>query len=214
MSAPTSSLDRSSAAGAARQRGAVLIFGLIALVVMLIGTAALIRSMNTSLFTAGNFAFKRDLTNQGERAIAAVLDAVQTGALSAETSRQSGNAARNYSATVLPTNSQGIPLALLSDGALAGVGVTSNDIQIADMGVTVRYVVDRLCASDGAVTADNCSLSDMAVPAGGSSGELINAMDASSGGTAAVATQAVYRVSIRVEGPRRTQSFFQTTFKL
>ncbi|MBL8327540.1 MAG: hypothetical protein JNJ71_01730 [Rubrivivax sp.] len=201
-------------AAATRQRGAVLIFGLIALVVMLIGTAALVRSMNSSLFTAGNLAFKRDLTNQGERAIATVMDTVQTGALALEATREANNPANNYSASALPTNPQGIPLALLSDTALAGVGVTSNDIAIADMGVTIRYVVDRLCATTGTATTDACAQADSNVPAGSSSSELMNLMDSSSGGLGAVQSQVVYRVSIRVDGPRRTQSFFQTTFRL
>ena len=101
------------------QRGAVLLFAMIALVVLLIGAAALMRSMNTSLFTAGNFGFKRDLTNQGERAIAAVLDQVSAGALGTEGSRQANATANNYSASILATNDQGIPLALLTDAAFA-----------------------------------------------------------------------------------------------
>ena len=131
------------------QRGAVLLFAMIALVVLLIGTVALMRSMNTSLFTAGNFGFKRDLTNQGERAIATVLDLVQTGALGSEAAREGNATARNYSASILPTNGDGIPLALLSDAAFAAVGVAGNDISPADMGVTVRYVIDRLCVAAG-----------------------------------------------------------------
>ena len=130
----------------ARQRGAVLLFGMIALVVLLVGTAALVRSMNTSVFTAGNYGFKRDLTNQGERAVAAVLDVVQTGALSTVAAREASDPARNYSAQLLATNPQGIPLALLSDAQFAGVGVAANDISISDMGITIRYVVDRVSA--------------------------------------------------------------------
>jgi type IV pilus assembly protein PilX len=196
------------------QRGVVLIFGLIALVIMLIGTAALVRSMNTSLFTAGNSAFKRDLTNQGERAIATVITAVQTGPLSTEAAREASDASRNYSAVALATNAQGIPLALLSDAAMAGIATSANDLTIADMAVTVRYVVDRMCVAAGPATSGGCMQADDTVPVGGSTSELLNAMDASSGGIAAVAAQVVYRVSIRVEGPRRTQSFFQTTFRL
>lgn len=210
MNRPRQGLNRQRRA----QRGVVLIFGLIALVILLIGTAALVRSMNTSLFNAGNFAFKRDLTNQGERAIATVMAAVQTGALATEAARESDDANRNYSASVLPTNAQGIPLALLSDAGMAGIATSANDIVIADMAVTVRYVVDRLCVNDGPATAGGCTQADDNVPVGGSTGELINAMDSSSGGIGAVQSQVVYRVSIRVEGPRRTQSFFQTTFRL
>ena len=47
-----------------RQHGVVMLFGLIALAIMLIGTAAMVRSMNTSMFNAGNLGFKRDMGNQ------------------------------------------------------------------------------------------------------------------------------------------------------
>jgi type IV pilus assembly protein PilX len=182
--------------------------------VLLIGTLALMRSMNTSLFTAGNYGFKRDLTNQGERAMTTVLDMVQTGALGNDGARQADATASNYSASVLPTNAQGVPLALLTDTEFATVGVASNDIALADMGVTVRYVIDRLCASDGPATQDGCTLAGNLLPAGSSASELLRAEDGSSGGAGAVAPQVVYRVSIRVDGPRRTQSFFQSTFTI
>jgi len=195
-------------------RGAVLLFAMIALVILLIGTAALLRSMNTSLFTAGNFGFKRDLTNQGERAIAAVLDVVQAGALGNDAARQASASASNYSAAILATNDQGIPLALLTDAAFAAAGVTGNDIALSDMGVSVRYVIDRLCAGVGPATQDSCTLAGNLLPAGSSSSELLRAEDGSSGGSGAVAPQVVYRISIRVDGPRRTQSFFQSTFTI
>ena len=198
----------------ARERGVILLFALIALVLMLIGTAALVRSGGNSLFAAGNFGFKRDLTNQAERAMTAVLAQVQgAGALASEASRQSTNIARNYSAVLLAPNKQGIPEALLvDDSAFGAFGTTANDIVLADQGVTVRYVVDRMCTATGAADASRCTVADDKVPMGASNSELLNPMDGSSGGASGVAPQVIYRLSIRVTGPRGTQSFFQTTF--
>jgi hypothetical protein len=139
---------------------------------------------------------------------------VQTGALGTEGARQANATANNYSASVLAANAQGVPLALLTDAAFAAVGVAGNDIQLADMGITVRYVIDRLCAGAGPATQDSCTLAGNTIPAGSSSSELLRAEDGSSGGTGAVVPQVVYRVSIRVDGPRRTQSFFQSTFTI
>jgi type IV pilus assembly protein PilX len=199
---------------ALRQRGVVLLFGMIALVVLMVGTAALVRSMNTSLMTAGNFGFKRDLTNQGERAIQVVLDLMDSGALATEAARQSNNINLNYSASLLPTNAQGIPQALLSDAQFAGVGIAANDIAIADMGITVRYVVDRMSDAAGPADTSNTLMADNAVPGGGSASQLMTAELSSSGGSGAIAMQVVYRISVRVTGPRNTQSFYQSTFKL
>ena len=200
----------------AQQRGVALVFAMIALVLMLIGAAAIMQSLNTSLFSAGNLGFKRDLTNQGERALNTVLTLVSSGALGSDAARQSNNPAQNYSATIFTdTNGQGIPAALLTDAAFAGVGVAGNDISIADMNVTVRYVVDRLCtAGTAAVSPTACSVAGNVAPLGGSSSESARAEDASAGGVGALLPQAIYRVTIRVAGPRATQSFFQATFTI
>jgi len=189
------------------QRGVVMLFGLIVLLIMMIGTVAMMRSMNTSTFNAGNMGFKRDLTNQGERAVATVLALLQSGALGTEAARQNAATSRNYSATILPTNSQGVPNALISDSAFTAVASTSNDITVSGQGITLRYVIDRLCVNTGAASATHCTMSDNGQPSGCSATPCDDLSDA-------VPQQAVYRVSIRVTGPRQTQAYFQTTLTL
>lgn len=196
------------------ERGVIMLFGLIALAIMLIGAAAMVRSMGTSMLNAGNLGFKRDLTNQGERAVASVMAVLQTGALSTDVARQSSNVAQNYSATMLATNEQGLPDALLSDSTFSSAGVSSNDITISEQSVSVRYLIDRLCVNTGLAAADHCTMADDPNPVGGSGSEMIRAEDASAGGAGAVGQRVVYRVSIRVTGPRSTQAYFQTTLSL
>ena len=221
-------------------RGAVLLFTLIALTVMLIGAVALIRSFNTSLTNAGNLAFKRDLQNQAERIVPAVLALVQTGDLSTATARASHSTAHNYSASILPSNEQGIPNALLDATAFAAVGTAANDVNVTAggvaQGVTIRYLIDRQCRSTGdeaLLGADSCLVAiDSGAPAGGSSslteraefsapgaaaaasaaGATAAASPSGAAGAGGVAPQMVYRLSIRITGPRATQAFFQTTF--
>lgn len=197
----------SSSRHARAQRGVVMLFGLIALVIMLVGTVAMLRSMNTSLFNAGNIGFKRDLTNQGERAVATVLTLLQSGALGTEVSRQASSVARNYSATMLAANTQGVPNALISDVTFATVASTANDIAVAGQGITVRYVIDRLCVNAGAASATHCTMSDNGQSNACSSNPCDDLSDA-------VPQQAVYRLSVRVTGPRQTQAYFQTTLTL
>lgn len=199
-----------------RQRGVVLLFGLIALAIMMIGAVAIARSMNTSLFNAGNLGFKRDLTNQAERAVVQVLDRMEAGgALGTEASRQADSVALNYRASIFPAaelNAQGLPRALLDDNAFALVGTAANDITVAEMGVTVRYVIDRLCQAVGPADPGQCNTAGTAISTARSGSDLLGAEDSSSAGTGAVLPQVVYRLSIRVDGPRETQAFFQTTF--
>ena len=214
----THTFSRARRPGGARQRGVVLLFSLIALGIMLIVAVALVRSFNSSLFTAGNIGFKRDLQNQSERAVDVVLNEFRSsGNLASPGARGSNNAAYNYSATMLPVNAQGIPDALQNDTTFSAVGSTGKDIPVTDMKVTVRYVVDRLCATTGDETslgAGVCRLADNPVPVGTSLSNLQGADRAPLCPTCSSAAPqgVVYRLSIKVTGPRNTQSFFQSTF--
>lgn len=204
---------------ASRQRGVVLVFALIALVIMLIGAVAMMRSINTTQFSIGNMGFKRDLTNQAERALTDVFAAVNTGPLSTLVAREASLKTSNYSATMLPSNSQGLPTALLSDAGFLAVGDVSKDIEVKDgagvsTGVYIRYVIDRMAASAGPCGATTCVMASEVV-AGGSFSEWNNAQNNNGiGGVGAAPPQPVYRVSVRVTGPRGTQSFFQSTFTI
>jgi type IV pilus assembly protein PilX len=196
------------------QRGVTLLYGLLALLIMMVGAAAMVRSMNTSMLISGNLAFKRDLTNQAERAAAQVMPQLQTGALAAEATRQNNQVNLNYSATLLPTNDQGMPAALVDNTAFAARGSTANDITVNDQAVTVRYLIDRLCANTGVPDDSHCTMADAGNARGGSASQLLTAEDSSGGGKGALQPLVVYRLSIRVSGPRNTQAFFQSTFSL
>lgn len=202
------------------QHGMVLIFALITLVIMLIGAVALSRSINAGQFFVGNIGFKRDLTNQGERALQIALNAVRTGgALELVTTRNTDLLAANYKATLLATNAQGIPNALLSDTDFAAVGVTANDITVTEASgverVKIRYVIDRMATTNGTCSTSTCTMANQTVFGGGSS-EWINSQTnsgaANNANPSAVPQQPIYRITLRVTGPRNTLSFFQSTF--
>lgn len=198
------------------QRGVTLIFALIALVVLLIGAAAMVRSMSTSMLNAGNYGFKRDLGNQGERAVDLVLNQINTGVLGSDLAREQSNTALNYSAVILANNPQGVPLALLSDAEFAAAGTAGNDITQTDMGVTIRYVVDRMSTAPGPVDATKAILSDAPALGADSLTPVENNSSPGVGGpqVGAAPRKVIYRLSMRVSGPRNTQSFFQATFTI
>lgn len=187
-----------------RERGVVLLISLIVLAVLLAAGVALVRSFDTSLFQAGNLSFKRDLANQAERVTPIIrANFTGTGALTTTVARGADQYNLNYSATLLPSNAQGIPTALLANdpGAVEAGGVVSG--VPADM--RVRYVIDRMCQDTGDETTlgDRCIGVDYSERGGSVSGAGINPL-----------RQVTYRVSIRVDGPRNTQAFFQSTFSL
>jgi type IV pilus assembly protein PilX len=190
---------------ASRQRGVVLIFTLIILLILTIGAVALMRSMNTSLLSAGNLAFRRDLANQGEQAVSNVITEFKaSGALSSSAVTDQNVPAANYSATMLATNAQGVPNILLSsDSTFNGTGFTStaHDIVGASPDVSIRYVIDRMCTAAG-VTVANLCVQSSAAPTGLTPGNQ----------SPPPPSATVYRLSVRVTGPRATQVFLQTTF--
>jgi type IV pilus assembly protein PilX len=185
------------------QRGVVLIFSLIVLLILTIGAVALMRSMNSSLFSAGNLAFRRDLVNQGEQAVSNVMAEFRAGgALSSASLTDADAKPLNYKSTALVTNPQGVPTALLNTAAFNAVGVAANDIAGRTPDVQIRYVIDRLCGVTGVTISTQC-VQSTAVPNSGTGGRNLAVI---------APTSTVYRVSVRVSGPRNTQIFLQSTF--
>ena len=171
---------------------------LIALVLLLVAAAAMLRAVDTSGMLAGNLAFRRDLANRSETAIAAARAALVSGALSTGAARTVDLASANYSATRLPS-SGGVPTVLASASAYKAAGYAAST---ADK-VTLRWVIDRQCASGTvAFSTGACESVTSNGDAGGSSW-----LRKPNG-----ASRPVYRISIRVTGPRDTEAYFQSTF--
>jgi Tfp pilus assembly protein PilX len=202
--------------GPSRERGVVLLFCLIILVVLLAGGVAVMRSTGNSLFGAGNLAFKRDLVNQGELAIAKAMKEFQAGGSLVDATVTAANLpAANYSAIQLQANEHGIPQVLLKKTTLTGPDVAGNTFTpsgsaiTGNGGVTVRYVIDRMCNATGAFSTIGKS-SCVYVPSstetlGGDQSQL------STPGPS-VPSPPIYRISVRADGPRDTQVFLQASF--
>jgi len=195
-----------------RQRGVIMVVALITLVVLMIGAVAMIRSMNAASTAAGSYGFKRDMANQGTRALVKVQTLLKTGVLASDAARGSSNVGLNYSAVMLPTTPEGIPNALVGDEQAFGfVGSTANDINTDqfgnDIGIKVRYVIDRLCSSVGPPSDSTCMVGSTPVSKSGSSSQ-----STPPSAEYFIVPQAVYRLTIKVTGPRNAQAFYQSTF--
>ena len=190
-----------------RERGVIMVIALITLAILMIGAVAAIRSMNVTLSNVGNFGFKRDMTNQAERAMRRAMDALNgAGALT------TSSVALNYSATILPTSPEGIPTALLATSApetIGGFGSSVNaiDLNTAPSGesstnlarLKIYYVVDRLCLNAGPMDAATCQSASTPTQGGKSADDL------------KVPPRPLYRITVRVDGPRGAQFFYQAT---
>jgi len=177
------------------QRGLVLIVTLLALMILLLASVALIRSTDTNLQIAGNMAFKRDAMNQAERAIPDIQKLFTTGALKDRAAREANLANKNYFATIQKSNASGIPEELFKI-----TSSNANNIKDDTNKIEVRYVIDRMCLATGEVTEEKCSLGSTNVtdfqPVDKEEGEYFP----------------VYRISVRAIGPKNTEAYMQATF--
>lgn len=170
------------------QKGAVLLITLVMLALLLLSTGALIRSFQTSVSMAGNLAFKRDLTNQAERGIVQAVSLIKAGTLTT-----ADLASSNYSASALPSNASGVPLALLNDTSFASK-FKGADIEDKDLNIKIRYLIDRQCSTAGdVVITASCASIDV------------------SSNREEPSHQAIYRISVRATGPLDSQVFLQST---
>ncbi len=194
------------------QRGAVLIISLIVLMVLMLAGVALVRSTDTALLQSGNMAFQRDMANQSERVMPLVRALMTTGALTTAAARAVDVPTENYSASVLPSDEQGIPRALLDDNVFSGILQMNpaRDITLTDPTTNVawgsiRYVIDRQCTQAGDETALGNLCATATPPSNGCTSDNLQTC------ALGVPGEIVYRVSVRVTGPRNTLAFFQTS---
>jgi len=209
MSFPSSPAPRARASRPrVAQRGVILIITLVAMVVLLVGLAAVLRSVDTSGQMVGNLAFRRDLANRAEQGIAAARTVLQNTALDFTASIP----ASHYSNTKLANGSTGVPTVLdssdSSTGSNAVYGADTTDSSITgDTSVSYRYVIDRQC-NTGTTTFSTAACEYI------SSNSSLGGSSQLSSGDKHISSQTlpIYRISVRVSGPRNSVAYFQTTY--
>jgi type IV pilus assembly protein PilX len=174
-----------------RQQGSSLLLVLIVLGIMVGGALAAVRSTNTASLIAGNAAFRaaaREAADGAENAAFAYLIADTALDTAVPNVYYPLRVANN---PTTPDDSTGLPAIDWSTVASTQVGNNA-----------VQWVVERMCTGALPVTdtTDNC-LVDIQIAAG--SNKI---------GSAAFAASAnvFYRVTVRVRGPKNTESFAQT----
>jgi Tfp pilus assembly protein PilX len=183
------------------QKGLVLEIVLVVLIAILFATMGLYRSVDTSTGIAGNMAFKRDAENRAQVAVNEVLTWVEDNA-NYQDFIISGvdDPTNNFSARMLQTSANGIPIILSGDAGVFDAAYTKAPTAQMDddsAKMRVRYVIERMCTRDGAISSEYCSAS-----AG-------TGMGTQPGKNLGGASRPLLRVSIRVDGPRDTVAYAQ-----
>lgn len=189
-----------------KQQGVVLIISLIVLLSMTLAAIALVRSVDSGILAAANLALRQSATLAGENGLRAgttwLMDVGD-----ATTLHNNNNAGYWATAQNLPPD----PFNPLTyDWETAGQSVCALANCAPDVaGNVVRYVIHRLCDASGNPLTKNC----VRAPISSGSTEGHSAVDyrhlyptgTAAGGLGGV----LYRVSVRITGPRNTTSYIQ-----
>lgn len=193
------------------QRGVSLIFALIALVAMSLAALALVRTVDTATLVAGNLAFRQAATTSAD-------SGVETG-ITALTALQAANVAKNVFAdathamniTSAPANGYYSNMDPALNFATAGTWVTGvSSAEVVDAsGNRVRYIIQRMCRHPNEVlSVQNCQFTGAQEDNGGKQVPLPS--DVCDGPGCPKGGQApLYRVTVRVAGPKNTLSYVQ-----
>lgn len=188
------------------QRGVVLFVALIVLVAMTLAGIALMRSVDSGTVIAGNLAFRQSATHAADLGVEAARAWLTTTSASLFTD----STTNGYYATW----QESIDL-LGNDASKADFNWSSSSISTTGSyagptGYTVRYVIHRLCQNSGDPTGSSANCVKTSVT---SSSTSTGTKGAATYGSYAITvpTAALYRITVRVDGPRNTLGYIQST---
>lgn len=193
-----------------RSRGSVLAVVLVVLVVMMLGGVSLLRSVDTSALLSGNLAFKRDSVNRTSIGLNEAFKVMQEPDFLTYQDNSAGCTSeqgcdktdewikRNYSPRLLETDASGVPT-IIKDKAKFDAKFKTIKPVIQD-GQEVRFLIERMCSDYGPSDEKKCSVSDRY--------ELGGSYRQDKPGSISLP---LYRITIRSDGVRNTQTYVQAT---
>jgi type IV pilus assembly protein PilX len=198
-----------------KQRGIVLIVALLVLVALTIASLGLLRSVDTTTAATGNLGFKKDIYRQSNRGVQNALDRlalIRNGLELPFTDSFAAGGAGYYATATLPVDPRGIPVILLNAAVpttpgvapSTGAGIGQFAVPIGDPtggGYLFRYTAERLCPLAGAPLLGT---NDCRQAAGAGQGSTYN-----SGPKIQLAGSVYVRLTLRVDGPKNSVSYFQ-----
>ena len=212
----------------AGQQGVSLIFALIALLLIGLSTLALVRSVDTGSLVLGNMSFKQDATAAADQGVRTAFNWLKV-----QTSNTLGadNAAAGYYASTRDTDSTK-PLDVTghqfpgnanrqlidwnkdqcaySSTGTCGLTPTDPAVKTPNGNNSLRYTIFRLCSmTDAAATAAGTN-NNCASPAGQSG----TVHEAGKQTPSLPASGWYYRIVVRVQGSRNSESFIEAIVQL
>lgn len=186
-----------------RQRGVVLVITLIALVVLMLAATALFRSVDTATLIASNMALKQASLAAGDRGVingVAIVTAKQAAGGGANVWFTPAHPLNNTDAAQAYYSSIDPAVDLMADATWTNLASAESTTDRG--GNKSRYIIQRMCRNPNVPpTPSDC---------------LLNAIDAKNDSMKAgeqqpqkAAANVVYRVTVRITGPKDTVSYSQ-----
>jgi type IV pilus assembly protein PilX len=207
----------------ASQQGAVLLFAIIALVATTLAGIALTRSVDTGNALAGNLAFYQAATQVADVGSESAIEwlSANIGPTLENDAYANGYASNGYASTQNPTltetwdhlwtntfnRSTNPQIARVTFDCTTHLPNSAGTCYEDAYGNSVSFAIQRLCTASG--TPGNIGVTCSLPPAtsiGGSKSALGVAYQYSS--------QLYYRITVRIDGPRRTVNYIQTIVAL
>ena len=193
---------------ATRERGTILFIALIVLVAMSLAGIALMRSVDTNVLIAGNLAFRQGATAGGDWGIedARAWIGANAAILNDDTPPGASFYWANWQQNLDLIGNNPDPMVADYDWNSGN----PRDLGFDQAGNRILYVIHRLCDTAGAPNVVQCVKSSLSgsgggVPCAGCS----NQVQPTGGGNVPPGTAVLFRVTVRIAGPRNTVSFVQ-----
>ena len=185
----------------AGQRGLVLIVALIVLVAISIAGAAMMRSVDTSTLVAGNLAFQQAATHAADKAVEQAI--AMLGQKAGANTLHQTDISNGYVANLTDDDS---PKGAQSWQAFwqERLATTARDAGQDKFKNHLYYVVHRECAEANKPPSDASCVVSPANTGGRNNSQRINPLNYRA------ANSVYYRITVRVVGPRRTESYVQS----
>lgn len=186
---------------AQRQRGAVLLMALIAMVVLTLAGLAMVRAVDTGNLISGNMAFRQAAMQQADVGIEAAFIALP----GIVNSSKDANIGNQYFALRQAVDTSGVPTTV--NWASVFCRDNANAVVTCDgLDYKVKYVIDRLCdeQTSGSTTVTDVQQYCFVDVGAGKTGSKGNFQAVFSSASAVY-----YRVTVQVTGPRNTIAYVQ-----
>lgn len=175
-----------------RQRGVVLVMTLVALVAMTMAALAMVRSVDTSNLVAGNVTAKQAAMQEAQGVLDVAFRCLDAGGALATGPFAANSATCNYYATLQPDIAKPYSIPDVLEAAPGTLNTTT--------GFTSAYVIERMC-DPGTTGWEQAKCTESPYGKAATHTNRIR--------RGVPSYQALYRVSVKVSGPRNVAAYAQ-----